>query len=67
MTSFRSTESTTTWSPALLIGGIAFATPDNKAMGKPAADGEVFTLSREADPKWLEWKPQIPLGAAEGD
>ncbi len=52
---------------ALLAGGIAFATPDNRDMGTQVSDGAVFTLYREPNYRWLTWKPKIPLGAGEGN
>jgi len=45
----------------LLAGGVAFATPDNKKMGKPVSEGAVFKLYDEPKDKWLKWKPEIKL------
>lgn len=46
---------------AILAGGVAFATPDNKKMGKPVSKGAVFKLYNEPKDKWLKWKPEIKL------
>ena len=46
---------------AIFGGGVAFATPDNKKMGKPASKGAVFKLYDEPKDKWLKWKPKIKL------
>ena len=44
---------------SLLIGGVAFATPDKPA---PAAtDGAIFPLHNEADKDWFKWSPRIPI------
>lgn len=45
---------------SLLIGGIAFATPDEP--GKNARAGSVFELHPEVKDDWLDWSPKIPLG-----
>lgn len=45
---------------SLLVGGLAFATP-NDANSPPAEDGTVFPLNEEAKKEWLQWAPQIPL------
>lgn len=45
---------------SLLVGAIAFATPDTK-MGEPARDGESFVLHPEPDKDWLKWSPKIDL------
>lgn len=46
---------------SLLVGGIAFATPDNDQMGATVAPNTIFTLHNEPDKSWLEWKPSIQL------
>jgi len=46
---------------SLLAGGIAFATPNNKAMGNTIEDGAVFLLHKKPDANWLKWRPSIPL------
>ena len=46
---------------AILAGGVAFATPDNKKMGKPVSEGSVFKLYDEPKDKWLKWQPEIKL------
>ncbi len=47
---------------AILDGGIAFATPDNKDMGDSASEGMSFVLHDTHKPDWLAWSPRIPLG-----
>lgn len=46
---------------ALLTGGVAFATPEGEAMGKPARKGWIFQLHDKADGAWLKWAPSIAL------
>ena len=48
---------------AILAGGIAFATPDNKDMGDGASEGMSFVLHDTHKPDWLAWSPKIPLGS----
>lgn len=43
---------------SLLVGGIAFATPDPP--GPRAAPGNAFILYDKPDEKWLKWAPRIP-------
>jgi paraquat-inducible protein B len=43
-------------------GRIAFATPDNTAMGTEAKSGDSFELNHEPRPEWLKWNPSIPVG-----
>ena len=45
----------------LVAGGVAFATPEGDAMGKPAKKGHIFQLHDKARGTWLRWAPQIPL------
>jgi paraquat-inducible protein B len=45
---------------SLVVGGIAFATPDSPASG-PAKDGAVFVLNEEPQKDWLQWSPQIRI------
>ncbi|MEN8206088.1 MAG: MlaD family protein [Pseudomonadota bacterium] len=47
----------------ILDGGIAFATPDNPAMGDAASQGMSFELHDKHREKWLSWSPKIPLGS----
>ena len=47
---------------SLLEGGIAFATPDNPAMGGPAQPGQTFVLNDDPNEEWLSWAPKIRLG-----
>jgi len=42
-------------------GRIAFATPDNSAMGSVAKSGESFELNHSPRPEWLKWNPSIPV------
>jgi paraquat-inducible protein B len=44
---------------SLVMGGVAFATPDDA--GRPAAAGAVFSLYDKPDNKWLLWSPSIAL------
>jgi len=46
---------------SILAGGIAFATPDNKDMGKPAKLNTKFPLYPKVNDQWLKWKPKIRL------
>ncbi len=46
---------------SILEGGIGFATPNRKEMGKPALQQSRFTLHSESKDKWLSWSPKIPL------
>ena len=47
---------------SLISGGIAFATPEGRKMGKPAAQNSTYPLFEEPKEKWLEWNPKIKLG-----
>jgi len=42
-------------------GRIAFATPDNSAMGPAAKSGDSFDLNHSPRPEWLKWNPSIPV------
>ncbi len=44
---------------ALVIGGIAFATPSPP--GILATNGVIFPLNEKVDKKWLEWSPAIAI------
>ena len=46
----------------LVQGGIAFATPDNAAMGNQARPEQTFPLFDKFEDEWLQWSPKIPLG-----
>ena len=46
---------------AIVAGGIALATPDNKEMGGKVEQGHGFELYDKAEPCWLDWKPQLTL------
>ncbi len=45
---------------ALIRGGVAFATPEGEAMGKPAQNGEHFVLAKKSETGWKEWSPELP-------
>lgn len=45
----------------ILAGGVAFATPEVKDMGKQAINGQTFALFDDAEDEWLEWAPKIAL------
>jgi paraquat-inducible protein B len=44
---------------SLVIGGIAFATPNDD--DQPATNNTVFALHEKIENKWLEWSPSIVL------
>lgn len=44
---------------SLLIGGVAFSTPD--AVAPIAPDGATFKIHNEADKDWLKWEARIPI------
>ena len=44
---------------SLIIGGIAFATPDDP--GPPAPASTVFPLYAKPDNSWLDWSPAIAI------
>ena len=46
---------------SIVIGGIAFATPDNGEMGGSVPDYAVFKMHKEVKDHWLKWAPQIDL------
>lgn len=46
---------------SLISGGIAFATPEGKKMGKPAEQNAAYHLYDEPKSKWLKWNPEIQL------
>jgi paraquat-inducible protein B len=50
---------------SLLVGGIAFATPDGAS--SPARNGTIFVLHDKAEAEWLAWTPKIALPAAASD
>ena len=47
---------------SLMIGGIAFATPDESQAG-PVRDGMAFALHEKPEEDWLKWAPQIAVRA----
>ncbi len=46
---------------SVVQGSIAMATPED--IGESVATGQTFEFHDEADEKWLEWNPRIPLGS----
>ena len=46
---------------ALMAGGVAISTPEGKAMGSVAHNGDHFILAERPQKEWLEWSPQIRL------
>ncbi len=46
---------------AMLIGGIALATPGKKEMGNPVNNNHHFNLYDKAEDGWSDWKPDIIL------
>ena len=57
---FRGAEINVESLKSLLLGGIAFATPEGNS-GKPIKDGAVFPLYDEANKDWLKWSPSISI------
>lgn len=49
----------------LLMGGIAFATPD--AAQPPPPEGTEFALNASSKDEWLQWAPVVPLDGAVAD
>ena len=47
---------------ALLIGGVAFATPEEPA--SPARMGQHFALADKPKDEWLTWQPSLLIGQA---
>lgn len=55
----------TTSLESLVSGGVSFATPDTDSVaGERAQEGADFTLQKEAEKSWLEWRPKTPLQPA---
>jgi paraquat-inducible protein B len=48
---------------SLIIGGIAFATPEDTS-ALPAKNGTIFVLHDKPDKQWLSWAPKIPIPPA---
>jgi len=46
---------------AIVQGGISLATPEGKAMGPPARDGDHFLLAARAKKAWQAWQPDLLL------
>jgi len=57
---FRGAEINVESLKSLLLGGIAFATPE-RVGDHPARDGMIFRLHEEADKSWLKWSPSIQI------
>jgi paraquat-inducible protein B len=53
-------EINTTSIESLVVGGIAFATPEGE-LAPPAADGAQFTLLDQGEKDWLKWQPKISI------
>ena len=51
---------------SLLIGGIAFATPED-SKGGTVKDGMVFRLYDKAEKEWSAWSPQIAIGSDDNE
>lgn len=45
----------------LTLGGVEFATPDDKDMGPRATDGSRFELHDKPRGSWLRWTPALPV------
>ncbi len=46
---------------AVIVGGVALATPEGEAMGEPVEDGYQFTLHGKMKEEWGTWKPELDL------
>jgi len=46
---------------SILAGGVAFATPNNDAMGEPVKNRTQFQLFDTNEEAWLEWTPEIAI------
>jgi paraquat-inducible protein B len=57
---FRGAEVNVESLKSLLIGGIAFATPDDFGP-EPARDGMIFRLYDQPETQWSEWTPRIAI------
>ena len=44
----------------IVLGGIAFATPDDEVSARAHSD-QVFELYSNVEPEWLDWSPEIIL------
>ncbi len=63
---FKGIEVSTESLLALVAGGIAMATPDNREMGGPVDPGRHFKLYDKARREWLDWQPSIRLRSGKG-
>jgi paraquat-inducible protein B len=61
---FRGAEINVESLKSLVVGGIAFATPDEPS-GAPAESGAVFQLNDQSREEWLKWAPQIEIPTEE--
>ncbi|HFQ89106.1 MAG TPA: MCE family protein, partial [Desulfobulbus sp.] len=52
---------------ALLMGGVAFATPEGDKMGRPARDNDHFLLHARGRDRWRKWQPALPLRQEAGN
>jgi paraquat-inducible protein B len=57
---FRGAEINVESLKSLVIGGIAFATPDDFS-NRPVANGAIFRLHEQGDKAWLQWSPNITI------
>ena len=57
---FRGAEINVESLKSLILGGIAFATPDRNG-NRPAHDGMIFPLYNEPDKNWLKWSPSVQI------
>lgn len=44
---------------AILIGGVAFATPEGEKKGRPARDNDLFILHEQGRDRWRQWQPAL--------
>jgi hypothetical protein len=49
---------------ALLIGGVALATPPSATAGEVVRTGHRFTLEAQPRNEWLAWRPQVAIGSS---
>ena len=61
---FRGAEINVESLKSLIIGGIAFATPEDP-QHRPAANGAIFRLYDQPEKAWLQWSPSIMIGPEE--
>ena len=61
---FRGAEINVESLKSLIIGGIAFATPDD-VKSSPASNGAIYRLYEQSEKAWLQWSPSIMIGPEE--